>query len=155
MLLAQLASALKLLPSSLVTVGLVFFVSRRTKGDRVLGLILAGIIVSSLFQAGTSFIKLVADPNNKLPMIVYWLMGSLSGAKWSELSFVVLPMVLGIAPLILLRWRMKVLAMGDDEASTMGVNANRLRIICVICATLVTASVVSVSGMIGCVGVFF
>ena len=66
---------------SLLTVALVFTVSRHAKGDRILGLVLAGIMVSSLFQSGTSFIKLVADPNNKLPQITYWLMGSLSGAK--------------------------------------------------------------------------
>ncbi len=137
---------------SLVTVALVFFVSRRAKGDRVLGLILAGIMVSSLFQAGTSFIKLVADPNNKLPLITYWLMGSLAGAKWREVCFVVWPMLAGLIPLLLLRWRLNVITMGDDEARAMGVNASRVRLAVVVAATLVTASAVSVSGMIGWVG---
>lgn len=137
---------------SLVTVALVFWVSKRAKGDRVLGLILAGIMVSSLFQAGTSFIKLVADPNNKLPQITYWLMGSLAGAKWSELTFVFWPMLAGLVPLLLLRWRLNVLTMGDDEARAMGVNAGRVRLGVIVCATLVTASAVSVSGMIGWVG---
>ena len=137
---------------SLLTVALVFWVSRHAKGERVLGLVLAGIMVSSLFQAGTSFIKLAADPTNKLPEITYWLMGSLSGAKWSELGFVIWPMLLGLVPLFLLRWRLNVLAMGDDEASAMGVDAGRLRIWLIVAATLVTASSVSVSGMIGWVG---
>ena len=137
---------------SLLTVALVFWVSRHAKGERVLGLVLAGIMVSSLFQAGTSFIKLAADPTNKLPEITYWLMGSLSGAKWSELGFVIWPMLLGLVPLFLLRWRLNVLAMGDDEARAMGVDAGRLRIWLIIAATLVTASSVSVSGMIGWVG---
>ena len=137
---------------SLLTVVLVFWVSRHAKGERVLGLVLAGIMVSSLFQAGTSFIKLAADPTNKLPEITYWLMGSLSGAKWSELGFVIWPMLLGLVPLFLLRWRLNVLAMGDDEARAMGVDAGRLRIWLIIAATLVTASSVSVSGMIGWVG---
>lgn len=137
---------------SLLTVVLVFWVSRHAKGERVLGLVLAGIMVSSLFQAGTSFIKLAADPTNKLPEITYWLMGSLSGAKWSELGFVIWPMLLGLVPLFLLRWRLNVLAMGDDEARAMGVDAGRLRIWLIVAATLVTASSVSVSGMIGWVG---
>ena len=137
---------------SLLTVALVFWVSRHAKGERVLGLVLAGIMVSSLFQAGTSFIKLAADPTNKLPEITYWLMGSLSGAKWSELGFVIWPMLLGLVPLFLLRWRLNVLAMGDDEARAMGVDAGRLRIWLIIAATLVTAASVSVSGMIGWIG---
>lgn len=137
---------------SLVTVALVFFISRHTKGERVIGLILAGIMISSLFQAGTSFIKLVADPTNKLPAITYWLMGSLVGATNRELRFVIWPMLLGILPLLLLRWRLNVITMGDDEARSLGVDAGKVRLISVIGATLVTAASVSVSGMIGWVG---
>ena len=138
--------------ASLVTVALVFTVSRHARGDRVLGLVLAGIMVSSLFQSGTSFLKLVADPNNQLPQITYWLMGSLSGAKWSDLGFVILPVLIGLIPLLALRWQLNVITMGDDEARAMGVNAHRVRMGIVICSTLVTASAVSVSGMIGWVG---
>ena len=138
--------------ASLLTVALVFTVSRHARGDRVLGLVLAGIMVSSLFQSGTSFLKLVADPNNQLPQITYWLMGSLSGAKWSDLGFVIVPVLTGLIPLFLLRWQLNVITMGDDEARAMGVNAPRIRLFIVICSTLVTASAVSVSGMIGWVG---
>lgn len=137
---------------SLLTVALVFWVSRHAKGDRVLGLVLAGIMVSSLFQSGTSFIKLVADPSNKLPQITYWLMGSLSGAQWTDLLFAAIPMALGLIPLMLLRWRLNVITMGDDEARAMGVNAHRVRLGIVVCSTLITAASVSVSGMIGWVG---
>ena len=137
---------------SLITVALVFTVSRHAKGDRILGLVLAGIMISSLFQSGTSFIKLAADPNNKLPQITYWLMGSLSGTQWSDIGFVLLPMLAGLIPLVLLRWQLNVVTMGDDEARAMGVNAPRLRIAVAICSTLITASAVSVSGMIGWVG---
>ena len=138
--------------ASLVTVALVFTVSRHARGDRVLGLVLAGIMVSSLFQSGTSFLKLVADPNNQLPQITYWLMGSLSGAKWSDLGFVILPVLIGLIPLLALRWQLNVITIGDDEARAMGVDAHRVRMGIVICSTLVTASAVSVSGMIGWVG---
>ena len=138
--------------ASLVTVALVFTVSRHARGDRVLGLVLAGIMVSSLFQSGTSFLKLVADPNNQLPQITYWLMGSLSGAKWGDFTIVMLPMLAGLIPLLLLRWQLNVITMGDDEARAMGVNPQRIRLAIVVCSTLVTASAVSVSGMIGWVG---
>lgn len=137
---------------SLGTVALVFWVSRHAKGDRILGLVLAGIMISSLFQSGTSFIKLVADPTNKLPQITYWLMGSLSGAKWKEVCFVIFPMLAGLIPLLLLRWQLNVITMGDDEAKAMGVNAPKIRLWIVLCSTLVTASAVSVSGMIGWMG---
>ncbi|NCB52032.1 MAG: iron ABC transporter permease [Clostridia bacterium] len=137
---------------SLMTVALVFWISKRTKGDKVLGIILAGIIISSLFKAGISFIKLVADPTNKLPAITYWLMGSLSGATRSEVSFVFWPMLIGLVPLLLLRWRLNVLSMGDDEARAMGVNTGNIRLGVMICATLVTAAAISVSGMIEWVG---
>jgi iron complex transport system permease protein len=109
-------------------------------------------MVSSLFSAGTSFIKLVADPNDQLPAITYWLMGSLSGTKKGDVLFVILPMAMGLIPLLLIRWRMNVLTLGDDEAKTMGVNANQIRLIVIICSTLITAASVSVSGMIGWVG---
>ncbi len=137
---------------SLLTVALVFTVSRHAKGDRVLGLVLAGVMVSSLFQAATSFVKLVADPGNQLPQITFWLMGSLSGAGWKDIGFVILPMVLGLVPLLALRWQLNVITMGDDEARAMGVNAPKLRLWIVLCSTLVTASAVAVSGMIGWVG---
>ena len=138
--------------AGMITVGLVFLISRYAKGDSVLGLVLSGIMVSTLFQSGTSFLKLAADPGNQLPQITYWLMGSLSGAKWSDVFFVSIPMVLGGIPLLLLRWKLNVITMGDDEARTLGVHPQRLRLWTVLCATLLTASSVAVSGIIGWVG---
>jgi iron complex transport system permease protein len=137
---------------SLITVALVYFISKKAQGKQVLGLILAGIMVGSLFSAATSYIKLVADTSNQLPAITYWLMGSLSGATTTTVAIVLIPMALGLIPLFFLRWRINVLTLGDDEARTMGINSTRLRIIVIICATLVTAASVSVSGMIGWVG---
>ena len=108
---------------SLLTVALVFFVAQRAPGKRAANLILAGIMVSSLFSAGTSYIKLVADPSSKLPEITYWLMGSFSGKTWHDVRFALPFMLLGTVPLFLLRWRMNLLTMGDDEARAMGVDA--------------------------------
>ena len=137
---------------SMVTVGLVYLISIRAKGVRTVGILLAGVMVSSLFNAGTSYIKLVADPGDQLPAITYWLMGSLSGARLSDVGFAVIPMLIGALPLVLLRWKINVLTLGDEEASTMGVNTGRLRLTVIVCATFLTASSVAVSGMIGWVG---
>ena len=137
---------------SLVTVFLVFVIGKRVKGEKTLGLVLTGIMISSQFQAGTSFIKLVADPNNKLPSITYWLMGSLSGADNEELCFIVWPMLFGLLPLWLMRWRLNVITMGDEEVQAMGVDAEKVRLLAVLGATLLTAASVSVSGLIGWVG---
>jgi len=138
--------------SSMVSVIAVFLIAQRAPGMRVVNLILAGIMVGSLFKAGTSYIKLVADPTNQLPAITYWMMGSLSGSKLKDVGLIVAPMAIGLIPLFLLRWQVNILTLGDEEARTLGVNTNRLRFFVIVCATLVTAASVSVSGMIGWVG---
>ena len=115
-------------------------------------IVLAGVMVSSLFSAGVSYTKLVADPSDQLAAITYWLMGSLTGAKWGDMALAAAPIAVGLVALFALRWRINVLTMGDDEASTMGVNARRVRLLVILAATLVTAASVSISGMIGWVG---
>lgn len=137
---------------SLVTVVVVYLVGQRAPGSKVLNLVLAGMIISSLFNAGTSYIKLVADPNNQLPEITYWLMGSLNGTVGKEVLTILPAMALGIVPLFLLRWKINLLTLGDDEARAMGVHPGRLRLIVVVAATLATAASIAVSGMIGWVG---
>ncbi|MDO4548840.1 MAG: iron ABC transporter permease [Clostridia bacterium] len=137
---------------SLLAVCLVWTIGRLTRGKQLVSLILAGIMISSLFQAGTSYIKLVADPTNQLPEITYWLMGSLSGARMSDVLFALPLMAAGTVPLILLRWKLNLLTLGDDEAKTMGVAAPALRLVVILSATILTASAVAVSGTIGWVG---
>lgn len=137
---------------SLLTVGLVVYTGSRTRGKRSLGLILAGIMIGSLVSSGTSFVKLVADPADQLPAITYWLMGSLNGTTPEDVLFALVPMGIGLGGLFVLRWRINLLTLGDEEAQTMGINARRMRILVIFCATLVTATAVSVSGVIGWVG---
>ena len=137
---------------ALGAVGLVWLIGRNAKGKQVLALVLAGIMISSLFDAGTSFIKLVADPMDELPAITYWMMGSLASARMSDVGFALIPMLLGVICLMLLRWHINVLTLGDDEARTMGVNAKVIRLAVAISATLITAAAVAVSGVIGWVG---
>ena len=136
----------------LLTVGLVMLVAHRAPGVRLINLILAGIMLSSLFNAGTSYIKLVADPSNQLPQITYWLMGSLSGTRLADVPLAFFPMVLGLVPLFLLRWQLNLLSLGEQEARALGVDTHLVRLVLLLSATLVTAASVSVSGMIGWVG---
>ena len=138
--------------SSLLTVVLVYLIGSHTRGNRVVSILLAGIMVGSLFSAGTSYIKLVADPTNQLPAITYWLMGSLSGTRMKDVTFALLPVALGAVPLLLLRWRVNLLTLSEEEARSMGVNTTALRLVVILCATVLTAASVSVSGMIGWVG---
>ena len=138
--------------SSILTVVLVFLIAQRAPGQRTVNLILAGIMVGSLFSAGTSYLKLVADPSNQLPAITYWLMGSLSGVRLSSILPAAIPMAAGLVPLLLLRWRLNLLSLGESEARALGVNTDLLRAVLILCATLITAASISVSGVIGWVG---
>lgn len=137
---------------SVITVAAVIYIGTHTRGKRMVGLILAGIMIGSLVSSGTSFIKLAADPQDQLPAITYWLMGSFNKASSSDVLLALIPMILGLIPLYLLRWRINILTLGDEEARTIGVNAPRLRIIVILSSTLITAASVSVSGVIGWVG---
>jgi len=137
---------------SLLTVVLVILISARTRGSRVVSILLAGVMVSSLFSAGTSYIKLVADPGNQLPAITYWLIGSLSGARLADVGLALPPMLLGAVPLLMLRWRVNILTLDDEESAALGVRTGALRLVVVLCATFLTAASVASSGMIGWVG---
>ncbi len=137
---------------SILTVLVVVYTANRARGKRVLGLVLSGIMIGSLVSSGTSFIKLVADPEDQLPAITYWLMGSLNGTLPKDVLLAVIPMAVGLVILLLLRWRINLLTLGDEEARTMGVNAGRVRLAVILCSTLITAASVAVSGVIGWVG---
>lgn len=137
---------------SLGTVLSVLFISKRIRGKQVVGIILAGIMMSNLISAGTSFLKLVADPADELPAITYWLMGGLSNGDMKDVTFLLPLLFIGLLPMFIYRWKMNVLSVGDDVAQTMGVNARNLRMIIILSATLLTSASVSVSGTIGWVG---
>lgn len=131
---------------------LAYFISRMSKMNSTLSMILAGMIISSLFTSCTSFIKLIADTDEVLPAITYWLMGSLTSIKTTDTLFVLVPVLIGMIPLFLLRWRMNLLTMSEEEAKSLGINTGAMRIIIIVCATLMTSASVAVSGMIGWVG---
>lgn len=136
----------------LLAVGAVLLVSKFLRTDSVLNMVLIGMMVGSLFSSAVSFLKLVGDPTNTLPAITYWLMGSLSSIKIQNIPFVAPLILVGMIPIFLLRWRLNVISLGEEEALTLGVNNRVLRVILIMAATLITASAVSVSGLIGWVG---
>jgi len=129
-----------------------YLISRRVKHNPTLGMVLAGIIIGGLFVSATSYIKLVADPNGVLPAITYWLMGSLASIRIQDVLYAAGPILSGLVVLFIFRWKINVITMGEDEARTMGVNTTLLRLLLVAGATLITAACVSISGMIGWVG---
>jgi iron complex transport system permease protein len=121
-------------------------------GDPVLTMVLVGILVGSVFGALVSLVKYAADPYSKLPAITFWLMGSLASVNSRDLTLILAPMALGLVPLYLLRWRLNVMAFGEEEARTLGAETARIRWIVICCSTLLTAASVSVAGLIGWVG---
>ena len=136
----------------LLAVFLVWLIGSRVPSNQVLGLILGGIMISAIFESGTSFIKLVADPNDELPAITYFLMGSLAGAGNAELKLIILPMAVSAVPLFLLSWKLNLLSLPEEEAKSLGVNTKAIRAVAIAAASLMTASSVAVAGMIGWVG---
>ena len=122
------------------------------RGRGMSTIVLAGIMMGSVFTALVSLVKFVADEESQLPAMTYWLMGGLQSASYEMLLLGAPPILLGIAVLWLLRWRMNLLPLGEDEARSCGVNMTRLRIITVVCATMMTASCVSMCGQVGWVG---
>lgn len=138
----------------MLAVAITYFVSAwlGKRGDTTLVLILTGIIVGMLFTSFLSLIKYAADPYTKLPAITYWLMGSLASVNGRDVSAALWPVGLGLFLLLLLRWNLNVMSFGDEEAKALGVNTARLRLLVIVCATLMTASAVAISGVIGLVG---
>jgi len=136
----------------IIAVGASFAISRIYKGSSTLTLVLAGIIVGSFFSALVSLMQYIADPRDTLPSIVFWLMGSLSSVTFSNLLPALVVMIAGIVGLMVVRWRINILAMGEDEARSLGINMKVLVGIVVACGTIATASAVCISGVIGWVG---
>lgn len=120
--------------------------------DRTLTLVLIGVVIGALAGAATSLLKVMADPYDQLPAITFWLLGSLASITARDI-LPALPMVLvGLAPLVLLRWRINVLSLGDEEARALGIEAGRTRLVVIAAATLITASVTALAGVVGWVG---
>ena len=127
-------------------------ISRLNGKSSILMVVLGGMVVSSLFQALVSLVKYVADPDEDLPAITYWLMGSMSRATYQGLAVGIPLILLGVALLFLLRWRLNILSLQEDETRALGIDVRKLRIMVMAASTLVTASCVSLCGQVGWVG---
>lgn len=112
----------------------------------------AAVAVGTLFSAGISLVKVLADPSVQLPSITFWLLGGLNAVTPGDLAFAVPPLIIGLTPLLLARWQINLLSLSDEEATALGVNVARLRLVLVASATLMTAAAVAIAGIIGWVG---
>lgn len=115
-------------------------------------LVLAGMIASSLFNAIGSLLKYTADPQDKLPQITYWLMGSFTGAGYQDILIGSPLILVGTVIIYLLRWRLNILSLSADEAQSSGINIRQTRMIFILASTLITASSVSMCGQVGWIG---
>lgn len=131
---------------------IVLAIARAIPGGSLLMIILGGIVVGAMFNAMVSFITYTADPYSELPSIVFWLMGSLATASYAKVAIALVPIALSGVVVVALRWRLNILAMGDEDAASLGINPRRLRLVLLACVALMTAGAVAVSGVIGWVG---
>jgi len=137
----------------MVAVDLVTLVGSLVRGtDRTLTLVLLGVVVGALAGAATSLLKVMADPYDQLPAITFWLLGSLASITTRDIVPALPVVLIGLIPLALLRWRINVLSLGDEEARALGIEAGRTRLIVIASATLITASVTALAGVVGWVG---
>lgn len=136
----------------LLTVALSLLLAQAIGGNRYFNLIISGIILGALANATIMALKYMADPTQELAVIDYWLMGSFHLASWEKFWSAAPLILIAGAVLVLLRYRLKVLTLGDEEAASLGVAVGPARLVCVVCATVLTAASVSVSGIVSWVG---
>ena len=136
----------------LASVAFTIRIAGQNKSGSMVYLVLAGVIASSLFNAIGSLLKYTADPQDKLPEITYWLMGSFTSATYHKI-LIGSPFILsGIVIIYLLRWRLNILALSEDEAKASGIDLKKTRMIFILASTIITASAVSMCGQVGWIG---
>lgn len=127
-------------------------ISRKNGKSSIVMIVLGGMVISAVFEALVSLMKYIADPEEELPVITYWLMGSMSRANYDNL-LLGLPFILaGIVIIFALRWRLNILSLNEDEASSLGMNIKIMRVIFIVASSMITASSVSMCGQVGWVG---
>lgn len=129
-----------------------FALTRHAGNGGMLALVLSGIVIGTFFSSVVGFLQTIADPMTKLPSIVYWLMGSFVGATYEKLSIVAVVLLLAGTPLLLLRWRINLLSLGEEDSVALGVSVRKLRWFIIALVTLIVAAQVSVSGGVAWVG---
>ena len=136
----------------MLAIGFTFLIGGFKREMPVFMLVLAGVVTSALFEALISLVKFMADPEEKLPSITFWLMGSLGTASYRDLMIAGPLILIGIVILYSLRWRLNILPLSEEEAKSLGISVTKLKWLVIIGATLITASAVATAGIIGWVG---
>lgn len=136
----------------LLAVTITYFLAHLYKSTPILMLVLSGTVVSAFFQAMLSLVKFVADDEEKLPAITFWLMGSLGSISPEDIYIAAVPLIVSMIAIIFMRWKLNVLSMGDQEARALGINNERVKLIIIIATTVITAGSVAFCGIIGWVG---
>ena len=137
----------------LAALALLFAVTRATRGGSgVLMVVLAGVVIGSFASAIVSLITYLADPDDQLPAIVFWLLGSLATASFGKVGIAAATCAVGGGTMLVLRWRINVLSLGDEDAAALGLRPGRLRWVLLCAVAVVVAGAVAVSGVIGWVG---
>ncbi|HLU20280.1 MAG TPA: iron ABC transporter permease [Pusillimonas sp.] len=137
----------------LTAVACVYFISTSIqRHDTTLVLVLAGVAVGTFLGAGISLIKVLADPYTQLPSVTFWLLGGLSSITLRDVALILPCLVIGMIPLLLLRWRVNVMTLDDEEARALGVNTTNARVTFIICATLLSSAAIAFTGIIAWVG---
>lgn len=138
--------------AGMLSVFLVFLLSKTFKVEKTLSLILSGILISGLMSSILGYIKYTANPETHLQSIVYWIMGDLSSVNMTQIGQIIIPMVLCIIIILLNKWKLNFFCYSDTEAINIGFNINAFRAIFIICATILVSMAVSVAGAIGWIG---
>ena len=131
---------------------LTYIIGKSNKSSSVIMMVLAGIIVSAVFTSLLSLVQYSAEVDTELPSIVYWLMGSLSGIEMRDLKAAFFPIILSVGLLFMVRWKINMLSLSDEEAQALGLNVKLYRILVITASTIISATAVSMCGMIGWVG---
>lgn len=136
----------------IIAVILTMIIAKINGSSATIMLILSGIVVTSVFNALLSGIKFVADPQSKLPAISFWLMGSMNNASFRSIAFYSPAIIAGTIIIYILRWKLNILSLSEDEAKAMGINLKLFKSMIIVASTLITASCVALCGIIGWVG---
>ncbi len=136
----------------MVALGVLFAVTVSRHGTPMLMVVLGGVVTGSLFSALVSLVTYLADPYTELPAIVFWLLGSVATATFAKVGIALVPILGGTVLLVLLRWRINVLSLGDEDAASLGVRPGVLRWVVLTASALIVAGAVAVSGVVSWVG---
>lgn len=136
----------------LLAVFFAYKISQKSKNESITTLVLGGIIISSLFSAGLSFLKYTADPYEELPSIIFWTMGGFNSSSWNELIKICPTILICLFLISLFRWKLNIVSLNDDDALSLGIDIIKARKFYIFFATLLAASCISSCGIISWVG---